>query len=153
MAELKIIDDIVNEICKTRGVDMPPVCIKAIFLAYLMYCCNTYNVKYKNEDSNTVGMNGGCLIFCQKGTGKSRTLKVLKKIFNNVENERQKRYHSYKDAKIGALLTSMIPLNADQKKKLRIFIKRVVNFQLKFLKTPQHQRFYVKLMHNQRHTM
>lgn len=136
MAELKVIDDIVNEICKIRGVDMPPVCVKAIFLAYLMYCCNTYNVKYKNEDGYTVGMNGGCLIFCQKGTGKSRTLKVLKKIFNNVEVERQRRYHSYKDTKIGALLRSMIPLNADQKKEIEDFYKESGKFPVEIFEDP-----------------
>lgn len=79
MADLKLIDSIVDEICKIRGVDLPRVCVKMIVLSYIMYCCNTYDIKYRNEDNYEIRLNSGCIILCQKGSGKSRTLKTLKK--------------------------------------------------------------------------
>lgn len=116
MADLKIIDNMTNEICKIRGVDMPPVCIKAILLSYLLYCCNTFNITYENEDGNKIPLNGGCLIFCQKGTGKSRSLKVLKKIFDCVEKEKLKRFEAEKKARIDLYEKSIIPLESEIKK-------------------------------------
>ena len=99
MAELEIIDEIAQEIKKIRGVDLPVVCIKIIVLSYMMYCANTYDVKYKNEDGQTMRLNSGCIVLCQKGSGKSRTLKALKNIFSSVENERKYRYEQTKEMK------------------------------------------------------
>lgn len=121
MASLELIDRITDEVCKIRGVDLPPVCVKIIILAYLMYCCNTYDIKYKNEDGYELRLNSGCIILCQKGTGKSRTLKALKKIFSAIEEERKKRYIEYKDARIGGLLKSMIPITREQKNEIEQF--------------------------------
>lgn len=121
MAQLEVIDEIVAELHKIRGVDLPPVCLKIIVLAYIMYCANTYDVKYRNEDGQLIRVNSGCIVLCQKGSGKSRTLKSLKKIFNCIEEERVRRYEHYKNLRIGRLLDSMIPLTAEQKKDIEKF--------------------------------
>ena len=121
MADLSVIDDIVAEISKKRGVDLPPLCIKLIVLAYWMYCVNTYDIKYENEDGEVSRLNSGCIILCQKGTGKSRALKMLKKMFSFVENERIERYEKMKSIKIGRYVNSMIPLTAEQKKEMEAF--------------------------------
>lgn len=121
MAELETIDKIAEEIKKIRGVDLPLVCIKIIILSYIMYCANTYDVKYKNEDGQTMRLNSGCIVLCQKGSGKSRTLKALKKIFIGIENERVDRYEKTKEVKIGRMLNSLIPITAEQKKEIEKF--------------------------------
>ena len=121
MASLEVIDEIVDEISKIRGVDMPPICIKLIVLTYWLYCVNTYNVKYENECGETTRPNSGCIILCDKGTGKSRTLKALSQIFSGVEQERQKRYLEARHAKVGMLENSMIPLTAEQRKQVDDF--------------------------------
>lgn len=125
MAELQVIDEIVAELHKIRGVDLPPVCLKIIVLAYLMYCVNTFDVKYKNEDNQAIRLNSGCIVLCQKGSGKSRTLKALKKIFSCIEEERKKRYNDLKRARIGALENSLIPLSSEQKKEVDNFYAQV----------------------------
>ena len=81
MAELQVIDEIVEELHKIRGVDLPKICLKMIVLSYMMYCANTFDFKYKNEDGQEIRLNSGCIILCQKGSGKSRTLRALKQIF------------------------------------------------------------------------
>lgn len=121
MAELEIIDEIVAEISKKRGVDLSPLCLKLIVLSYWMYCVNTYDVLYENEDGERSRLNSGCIVLCQKGTGKSRALKMLKKMFSFVEVERLRRYDYKKEIKIGKLTRSMIPLNVDQKKEIETF--------------------------------
>lgn len=123
MAELQIIDDMVIEICKIRGVDLPPICIKMIVLTYLCYACNTYDIKYQNEDGFIKRINVGCIILCQKGTGKSRTLHVLKKIFSSIEKERQSRYEHAKFINIQNMENSEIPLTDAQKKSIENFYK------------------------------
>lgn len=80
MAELQVIDEIVEELHKIRGVDLPKICLKMIVLSYMMYCANTFDFKYKNEDGQEIRLNSGCIILCQKGSGKSRTLRALKQI-------------------------------------------------------------------------
>lgn len=121
MADLKTIDKIAEEIKKIRGVDLPLICIKIIILSYLMYCVNTYDVKYKNEDGQTMRLNSGCIVLCQKGSGKSRTLKVLKNIFCSVEKERQHRYETTKKIKVERMASSMIPITPEQKKDIEKF--------------------------------
>ena len=112
MADLRIIDDITNEISKIRGVDLPPICIKIMVLTYICYACNTYDIRYKNEDGATHRPNVGCLILAQKGTGKSRTLKALKKMFYSVEEERIRRYKNFEAYKIGKYKNNMIALTS-----------------------------------------
>ena len=124
MADLQIIDDIANEISKIRGVDLPIICIKIIVLSYLMYCANTYNVKYENEDGQTMRINSGCIILCQKGSGKSRTLKALKRIFSSIETERKRRYEETKEIRIGNVLRSIIPITQEQKKDVEKFYEK-----------------------------
>lgn len=114
MASLEMIDEITNEICKVRGIDLPPVCIKIIVLSYIMYCMNTYDVKYQNEMGQLVRLNGGCLILCQKGSGKSRTLRFLKQIFVCINEERERRYHSFEQTRIGLLLSKSLPLTKEE---------------------------------------
>lgn len=121
MATLDDIDKITAEIKKTRGVDLPTICVKLIVLSYIMYCVNTYNVKYLNEDGQAVAINSGCIILCQKGSGKSRTLKILKSIFEIIEKERIRRYKTTETNLIGHLLKSQIPLNGEQKKQIDDF--------------------------------
>ena len=123
MADLKIIDDITNEISKIRGVDLPPICIKIMVLTYICYACNTYDIRYKNEDGATHRPNVGCLILAQKGTGKSRTLKALKKMFYSVEEERIRRYKNFEAYKIGKYKNSMIPLTGEQQKEVDDFYR------------------------------
>ena len=119
MAELNLIDEIVNEVSKVRGIDLPPVCIKLLFLSYWLYCVNTYDIKYRNTSlGKDIRLNSGCIILCQKGTGKSLTLGILKEIFDCVEKERLLRYEKAKTMKIGRLESSMIPLTAEQKKEI-----------------------------------
>lgn len=45
MAELQVIDEIVEELHKIRGVDLPKICLKMIVLSYMMYCANTFDFK------------------------------------------------------------------------------------------------------------
>lgn len=123
MADLVIIDDLTEEISKIRGVDMPKICIKVIILSYLMYCCNTFDIKYKNEDNKELRTNSGCLILCQKGTGKSRTLRALKEIFIKVDEERLGRYNRLKAEKIQKLVETVIPLSKEQQEQVNDFYK------------------------------
>ena len=99
MADLSVIDEIVSEISKKRGVDLSLLCLKLIVLSYWMYCVNTYDILYENEDGEKSRLNSGCIVLCQKGTGKSRALKMLKKMFSFVENERINRYEKIKEIK------------------------------------------------------
>lgn len=114
MASLELIDEITDEICKVRGIDLPRVCIKIIVLSYIMYCMNTYDVKYQNEMGQLIRLNGGCLILCQKGSGKSRTLKFLKQIFSCINDERQRRYKAFEKHRIGMLLAKSLPLTKEE---------------------------------------
>ena len=123
MANLEILDEIVDEISKIRGVDLPKICIKMIVLTYLSYACNTFDIVYKNEDGYAQKINVGCIILCQKGTGKSRTLHALKIIFKHIEYVRQHRYDELKEIKIGKLERSMIPLTSEEKKIVENFYK------------------------------
>ena len=41
-------DEIVEELHKIRGVDLPKICLKMIVLSYMMYCANTFDFKYLN---------------------------------------------------------------------------------------------------------
>ena len=66
-------------------------------------------------------LNSECIVLCQKGSGKSRTLKALKNIFGSVENERKYRYEQTKEMKIGRMLNSLIPITAEQKKEIEKF--------------------------------
>lgn len=101
MADLKDIDEIVAELQKIRGIDLSSTSLKMITLSYLLYACNTFDVMYQNENGYNQRINSGCVIFCQRGTGKSRALKILKKIFSCVEEERKKRYEKALEFKIG----------------------------------------------------
>lgn len=122
MASLELIDEIVFEIAKVRGIDLPPVCIKLLFLSYWLYCVNTYDIKYRNTSlGKDIRLNSGCIILCQKGTGKSLTLGILKEIFDCVEKERLFRYEKVKALKVGRLENSMIPLTMEQKKEIEAF--------------------------------
>ena len=51
MAELQVIDEIVEELHKIRGVDLPKNCLKMIVLFYMMCFANTFYFIYKNEYS------------------------------------------------------------------------------------------------------
>lgn len=124
MATLELIDKMTQEICKIRGIDLPPICIKILILTYIMYAMNTFDVKYQNENNAEVRINGGCLILCQKGTGKSRTLKILKQIFKSVDRERQKRYENYRFARIGAVENKTIPLTKEDVQKKEEFLEK-----------------------------
>ena len=124
MATLELIDEMTNEICKLRGIDLPPICIKILVLTYIMYAMNTYDVKYRNENNQEVRLNGGCLILCQKGSGKSRTLRTLKQIFKAVDEERQRRYDEYRHTKIGLLEQKTIPLTKEEIQKKEDFFDK-----------------------------
>lgn len=122
IAKLGLIDEIVREVGKVRGIDLPPVCIKLLFLSYWLYVVNTYDIKYHNDSlGRDIRLNSGCIILCQKGTGKSLSLGIFKQIFACVETERQRRYDTAKEFKIGRWERSMIPLNSDQKKEIETF--------------------------------
>jgi len=122
MANLELIDEIVNEVSKVRGIDLPPVCLKILLLTYWMYCVNTYDVKYHNEFLGmTMRLNSGCIILCQKGTGKSLSLKIFREIFSKVEEERSRRFEESREMKIGRYERAMIPLTNEQKKEIDDF--------------------------------
>lgn len=117
MAELELIDEIVDEIMKARAVNLPRICVKTLFLSYWMYCVNSYDVKYNDRQLNKVmRLNSGCLILCEKGTGKSLTVSLLRDLFSTVENERKKRFQEAKEIKIGIYERAAIPSNEGKKK-------------------------------------
>lgn len=120
MAELQVIDEIVEELHKIRGVDLPKICLKMIVLSYMMYCANTFDFKYKNEDGQEIRLNSGCIILCQKGSGKSRTLRALKQIFVCVDEERIARYNRALSLHSKFLAKSEIPLTDSQKKEVEL---------------------------------
>lgn len=118
MADLQKIDEIVEELHKIRGVDLPKICLKMIVLSYMMYCANTFDFKYKNEDGQEIRLNSGCIILCQKGSGKSRTIKALKKIFSYIDQERIERYNRALDLRSNHFANAIIPLTIEQKKQV-----------------------------------
>lgn len=122
MARLDLIDEIVNEVSKAREINLPKICIKVLFLSYWMYCVNTYDIKYRNEllDYNK-RLNSGCIILCEKGTGKSLAVSLFRKLFASVEEERSYRYERIKEIKIGMLERKMIPKTNEEKKTIEDF--------------------------------
>jgi len=122
LANLELIDEIVNEVAKAREINLPKICIKVLFLSYWMYCVNTYDLKYRNSFlGRNIRLNSGCIILCEKGTGKSLAVSLFKELFSEVELERVKRYEKIKEVKIGSLERSMIPLNSSEKKQIDDF--------------------------------
>lgn len=116
MASLELIDEIVEEIMKAREITLPKICVKSLFLTYWAYAVNTYDVKYFNKQLNKIMRpNVGCLILCEKGTGKSLTVSLLRDLFSTVENERKKKYQSIKEIKIGIYERAAIPSNEGKK--------------------------------------
>jgi len=121
LAELELIDEIVEEIMKAREITLPKICIKALFLTYWAYAVNTYDIKYYNRQLNRIiRPNVGCLILCEKGTGKSLTVSLLRDLFLTVETERKNRYERIKELKIGIYERSAIP-SAENKKMMEDF--------------------------------
>lgn len=125
MARLELIDEIVDEMVRARAVNLPKICVKILFLSYWMYCVNTMGIKYRDISLDNIKRpNSGCIILCEKGTGKSVVMQMLKRIFGKIEDERKKRYQMAKDIKISALENSMIPLNTEQKKIISDFYEK-----------------------------
>lgn len=121
MAELELIDEIVEEIMKARVVILPKICIKVLFLSYWMYCVNTYDIKYYDRQLKRLSRpNSGCLILCEKGAGKSLTVSLLRDLFYKVETERKHRYETVKEIKIGIHERFAIP-TAENKKMIEDF--------------------------------
>ena len=81
MAELQVIDEIVEELHKIRGVDLPKICLKMIVLSYMMYCANTFDFKYKNKEGQEINFNLRYITHYKKGRGKTRNVRALKKNF------------------------------------------------------------------------